>query len=96
MQDVFDLTGHPPEGWVHAFFGDGPYDQDVGRCVPGPPTPDPLEVEAPDGTTFVYRIPSVLHTGVAIERDHLIVLYAGKIPEESDHDQWWAERGGRW
>jgi hypothetical protein len=29
VQDVFDLTGQPPEGWVHAIFDDGPYADDA-------------------------------------------------------------------
>lgn len=44
MDDVFDLTGRPPEGWMHAVFDGGPFADDVGRCVPGPPPPDPLVV----------------------------------------------------
>ncbi len=96
MDDVFDLTGHPPKGWVHAVFHDGPYSDDVGRCVPGPPTPDPLEVELPGGGTFVYRILSVGFTHVDMEVDDLLVVYAGEIPAESDNEEWWAERGGRW
>lgn len=96
MDDVFDLTGHPPKGWVHAVFHDGPYADDVGRCVPGPPTPDPLEVELSGGGTFVYRILSVGFTHVEQGVDDLRVLYAGEISAESDLEQWWAEDGGRW
>ena len=48
----------------------GPYVDDVGRCVPGPPTPDPLPVSLPDGTTFEYRILSVLGASL----DDVVVL----------------------
>ena len=92
MEDVFDLEGDPPVGWVHAIFSDGPYVDDVGRCVPGPPTPDPLPVSLPDGTTFEYRILSVL--GRSLE--DMVVLYAGSIPADSDPAAWWADSGGRW
>jgi hypothetical protein len=54
VEDVFDLTGRPPTGWMHALFDGGPFASDVGRCVPGPPPPDPLVV----GDT-TYRLRSV-------------------------------------
>ena len=44
MDDVFDTTGRPPAGWMNAIFDGGPFTDDVGRCVPGPPPPDPLVV----------------------------------------------------
>lgn len=56
MEDVFDLTGRPPQGWMHAIFGGGPYQDDVGRCIPGPPAPETLEVRLPDGGTFLYHL----------------------------------------
>jgi hypothetical protein len=56
MEDVFDRTGRPPQGWMHAIFNTGPYQGDVGRCIPGPPAPETLEVGQPDGGTFVYYL----------------------------------------
>ncbi|MFI0824511.1 hypothetical protein ACH4Q7_08670 [Streptomyces roseolus] len=56
MEDVFDTTGRPPEGWMHAVFHGGPYGEDVGRCVPGPPAPATLPVPLPEGGVHVYRL----------------------------------------
>lgn len=53
VEDVFDLTGRPPTGWMHALFDGGPFAEDVGRCVPGPPPPDPLIVGE---TTYLLRV----------------------------------------
>lgn len=33
-------------------YHDGPFANDVGRCVPGPPTPDPLHVAIPSNQPF--------------------------------------------
>jgi hypothetical protein len=44
VENVFDTTGRPPAGWMHAIFADGPFEPDVGRCVPGPPPADPLVI----------------------------------------------------
>src|SRR4051794_12079730 len=30
---------------MHAIFDGGPFGEDVGRCIPGPPPPDTLEVD---------------------------------------------------
>ncbi|MFF4012970.1 hypothetical protein [Streptomyces sp. NPDC001717] len=59
MEDVFDLTGTPPQGWMHALFGAGPYAEDVGRCVPGPPAPPVVAVPLPEGGEFAYRLVTV-------------------------------------
>lgn len=59
MDDVFDVTGNPPQGWMHAIFNGGPYGEDVGRCIPGPPAPATIEVPWPDGRRHVYRLWSV-------------------------------------
>jgi hypothetical protein len=59
MEDVFDLSGTPPQGWMHALFGGGPYADDVGRCVPGPPAPEAVTVPLPEGGEFVYRLVTV-------------------------------------
>lgn len=56
MEDVFDLSGRPPQGWMHAIFGGGPYGEDVGRCIPGPPAPETITVPQPDGGEHVYRL----------------------------------------
>lgn len=52
MEDVFDTTGRPRKGWMHALFDGGPFAEDVGRCVPGPPPPDPLVI---GDTTYLLR-----------------------------------------
>lgn len=67
MRDVFDTTGHPPAGWMHAVFDGGPYAEDVGRCVPEPP---PDLVDAGDAQ---YRIVQVLTMSWP---DHVLALYA--------------------
>ncbi|GGS23592.1 hypothetical protein Snoj_20130 [Streptomyces nojiriensis] len=56
MEDVFDTTGRPPSGWMHAIFHGGPYGEDVGRCIPGPPAPEILAVPLPEGGVHVYRL----------------------------------------
>ncbi|WP_030547867.1 hypothetical protein [Streptomyces exfoliatus] len=56
MEDVFDTTGRPPKGWMHAVFHGGPYGEDVGRCIPGPPAPATLSVPLPGGGVHVYRL----------------------------------------
>ena len=56
VEDVFDATGRPPSGWMHAMFRGGPYGEDVGRCIPGPPAPETLAVPLPDGGVHVYRL----------------------------------------
>ncbi|MEU3607265.1 hypothetical protein AB0E83_17750 [Streptomyces sp. NPDC035033] len=56
MEDVFDTTGRPPKGWMHAVFHGGPYGEDVGRCIPGPPAPATLSVPLPEGGAHVYRL----------------------------------------
>ncbi|MEU2507123.1 hypothetical protein ABZ621_20785 [Streptomyces sp. NPDC007863] len=56
MEGVFDTTGRAPEGWMHAVFHGGPYGEDVGRCVPGPPAPGTLSVPLPEGGVHVYRL----------------------------------------
>ncbi len=61
MEDVFDLTGRPPHGWMHALFGGGPYGNDVGRCIPGPPAPETLAAPLPGGGEYIYRLCSVGH-----------------------------------
>ena len=52
MEDVFDTTGRPPTGWMHALFDSGPFGEDVGRCVPGPPPADSLVV---GDTIYILR-----------------------------------------
>lgn len=41
---------------MHAVFHGGPYGEDVGRCVPGPPAPAMLSVPLPEGGVHVYRL----------------------------------------
>ncbi|MGW3325868.1 hypothetical protein [Streptomyces virginiae] len=59
MEDVFDTTGRPPKGWMHAVFHGGPYGEDVGRCIPGPPAPETLTVPPAEGDVHVYRLRTV-------------------------------------
>lgn len=59
MEDVFDVTGRPPRGWMHALFGAGPYREDVGRCVPGPPAPETVTVALSEGGEYAYRLVTV-------------------------------------
>ncbi len=72
MEAVFDTTGEPPSGWMHAIFEGGPYAEDVGRCVPTPP---PGRFKADD---VEYRIVSVLTMSVP---DHLVAFYAADAKE---------------
>jgi hypothetical protein len=51
IRDVFDTTGHPRRGWMHALFDGLPLSEDVGRCVPGPPAPQRMDVR--DGAEVV-------------------------------------------
>ncbi len=41
---------------MHAVFHGGPYGEDVGRCVLGPPAPAALSVPLPEGGVHVYRL----------------------------------------
>ncbi|MEV6580081.1 hypothetical protein AB0M92_18175 [Streptomyces sp. NPDC051582] len=77
MKDVFDLTGQPPSGWMHAIFGGGPYGEDVGRCIPGPPAPATMTVPLPDGGEFAYRLVTV---GSWSDPNDPIALYDGTGP----------------
>jgi hypothetical protein len=52
VEDVFDTSGRPPKGWMNALFDGGPYADDVGRCVPGPPPADTFDV---GGVTYYLR-----------------------------------------
>ena len=52
VEDVFDTSGRPPKGLMNALFDGGPYADDVGRCVPGPPPADTFDV---DGVTYYLR-----------------------------------------
>ncbi|MFB7410422.1 hypothetical protein ACFCZ2_24880 [Streptomyces sp. NPDC056202] len=56
VEDVFDTTGRPPHGWMHAIFHGGPYGEDVGRCIPGPPAQELLTVPLAEGGVHVYRL----------------------------------------
>ncbi|MFJ2056914.1 hypothetical protein ACIOMM_13310 [Streptomyces sp. NPDC087908] len=56
VEDVFDTTGRPPTGWMHAIFHGGPYGEDVRRCIPGPPAPETLAVPLVEGGVHTYRL----------------------------------------
>jgi hypothetical protein len=58
VDDVFAVDAPPPPGWVHAIFHGGPYDHDVGRCVPGPPHPKQFAVEV-GGRRHIYYLTTV-------------------------------------
>ncbi|MFG2484703.1 hypothetical protein ACGFSI_18305 [Streptomyces virginiae] len=94
MEDVFDLTGTPPQGWMHALFGVGPYADDVGRCVPGPPAPEVVTVPLPEGGEFVYRLVTV---GSWSAPEDPIALYSetGPVPQPplSELEKSWQRRG---
>ncbi|MET9951582.1 hypothetical protein ABZ135_08535 [Streptomyces sp. NPDC006339] len=77
MEDVFDTTGRPPSGWMHAVFDGGPYADDVGRCVPGPPAPAVLAVALPEGGEHVYRLAAV---GSWSDPDHPVAVYGPDAP----------------
>lgn len=56
VEDVFDTTGRPPKGWMHAVFHGGPYGEDLGRCVPGPPAAATHSVPLPEGGVHVCHL----------------------------------------
>jgi hypothetical protein len=89
VEDVFDLTGRPPSGWMHAIFSDGPFETDVGRCVPGPPPPDPLVAAARKGwPEWHYRL---LTIGSWSDPEDPIAFYAAELPKGNEGG-WWADR----
>ncbi|MEU3908502.1 hypothetical protein [Streptomyces goshikiensis] len=97
MKDVFDLTGAPPQGWMHAIFGGGPFADDVGRCVPGPPAPEAITVPLPEGDEFIYRLVTV---GSWSAPDDPIALYndRGPVPQPPLSElekSWLARRAAR-
>ncbi len=42
MEDVFDITGRPPKGWMPRSSPTARAGTTWGRCIPGPPAPQPL------------------------------------------------------
>jgi hypothetical protein len=52
VEDVFANDDSPPSGWMRAIFDGGPYDADVGRCVPGPPPARRFEAPKRGGSTY--------------------------------------------
>lgn len=93
MDNVFDLSGTPPHGWMHAVFGGGPYGHDVGRCVPGPPAPASITVPLPEGGEHVYRLWTV---GSWSAPDDPVAVYndVGPTPEPplSELEMSWLNR----
>ncbi|MFE4360197.1 hypothetical protein [Kitasatospora sp. NPDC056800] len=93
MEDVFDVSGTPPQGWMHAVFGDGPYGEDVGRCVPGPPALERIAVPLPKGGEYVYQLATV---GSWSAPDDPIAVYneTGPAPESplSELEKSWLNR----
>ncbi|MGW5000944.1 hypothetical protein ACWEP8_25075 [Streptomyces hydrogenans] len=97
MEDVFDMTGRPPEGWMHAVFHGGPCGEDVGRCVPGPPAPVTLSVPLPEGRVHVYRLWTV---GSWSDPDDPIAVYHPDGPPVpppllTAQERRWAQEGRR-
>lgn len=97
MQDVFDVTGRPPKGWMHAVFRGGPYGEDVGRCIPGPPAPATLSVPLPEGGVHVYRLWTV---GSWSAPDDPIAVYNPDGPPVpptllTAQERQWAQEGRR-
>ncbi|GAA2634364.1 MULTISPECIES: hypothetical protein [Streptomyces] len=93
MEDVFDLTGRPPRGWMHALFGAGPYGEDVGRCVPGPPAPESVPVPLPGGGEYVYLLVKVASWS---DPEDPIAVYSATgpvpVPPLSALERSWLER----
>jgi hypothetical protein len=77
VEDVFDTTGRPPKGWMHAVFHGGPYGEDVGRCVPGPPAAATHSVPLPEGGVHVYRLWTV---GSWSDPDDPVAVYNPTAP----------------
>lgn len=77
MDDVFDTTGTPPKGWMNAIFDGGPYGEDVGRCVPGPPPADSFTVA---GARYYLR-----SVGSWSDPDNPIALYGLKRSHLRQH-----------
>lgn len=75
MDDVFDTSGRPPKGWMNAIFDEGPYGDDVGRCVPGPPPTDEFTAK---GVTYFLRT-----VGSWSDPDNPIAIY-GLTREHTD------------
>ncbi|WP_052851297.1 hypothetical protein [Streptomyces avicenniae] len=97
MEDVFDGTGSPPRGWMHAVFEGGPYGEDVGRCVPGPPASELLSVPLPEGGVHTYRLKVV---GSWSAPDDPIAVYAADGPPVpptplTDQERRWIQEGQR-
>ncbi|MFB7338915.1 hypothetical protein [Streptomyces hydrogenans] len=97
MEDVFDTTGRPPEGWMHAVFHGGPCGEDVGRCVPGPPAPVTWSVPLPEGGVHVYRLWTV---GSWSDPDDPIAVYHPDGPPVppvllTAQERRWAQEGRR-
>ena len=76
---------------MNALFNDGPYADDVGRCVPGPPPPDPLVVDAVGRSTpWTYRVVTV---GSWSDPLNPIAIYAAALPTGPHAaTTWWADR----
>ena len=49
---MFAKDAPPPAGWMRAIFDGGPYEPDVGRCVPGPPPPRSFKARKRGGSTY--------------------------------------------
>ena len=67
MKDLFDTTGRPLKAWMNAIFDGGPFTDDVGRCVPGPPPPDPLAI---GDAIYLLRV-----VGSSSDPDNPIAIY---------------------
>ncbi|WP_097241136.1 hypothetical protein [Streptomyces sp. 1331.2] len=78
---------------MHALFGGGPYGEDVGRCVPGPPAPETITAPLSEGGEYVYRLVTV---GSWSAPDDPIAVYndTGPVPDPplSELEKSWLNR----
>ena len=73
---------------MHAAFADGPYGDDVGRCITWPPAPQTLSVELPDGSTHTCYLWTV---GAWSDPEDPIAMYNPEPP--STHPQPLSDQG---
>ncbi|MFB6820883.1 hypothetical protein ACFCXA_04730 [Streptomyces virginiae] len=82
---------------MHAIFHGGPYGEDVGRCVPGPPAPDLLRAPSAAGEVHVYRLWTV---GSWSDAEDPVAVYDPDGPPVpplllTDQEEEWLREGQR-
>jgi hypothetical protein len=91
VEDVFETETAPPDGWMHAIFDGGPYTDDVGRCVPGPP-PARMLTTTINGRSCSYHL---LTVGSWSEPNDPVAIYiAGRRRFIARRVRQFLERGG--